>query len=183
MSPRLLVAKISFVSNSFASFSLGSIYMPAQSGERKQYINVLKQYPEISMDIFAGDCNVIANPALDHSLGNRTVADRDWPDFRKVMQTWSLTDLLRAQDGQLKQFTHWQNTENEVTVTRIDYMFTSTAWVLMFSALEVHHCPYSDHKYLLTSMRLGETIYGKSYWKFNIFLTNNEDFVSAVKDL
>ena len=47
------------------------------------------------------------------------MADRDWPDFREVVQNWGLTDLLRAQDQQKKQFTHWQNTGNGVTAVEI----------------------------------------------------------------
>ena len=86
ISPRLLVARVSSTSNSFEPFSLGSVYIFAQSADRKLCINVLKEYPELSLDIFVGDCNIIANLILDHSLGSCTLVERDWPNFREVLQ-------------------------------------------------------------------------------------------------
>ena len=56
---------------------LGSIYIPAQPRIRKEFINILKEYLELSLDILIGDYNIIANLTLDHSLGSFTMTDRD----------------------------------------------------------------------------------------------------------
>ena len=72
-----MIVKVSLISNSFIYFILGFIYILAQSGERKEFINILKEYPELSLDILVGDCNVITNPILDYFLGSSTIADRD----------------------------------------------------------------------------------------------------------
>ena len=183
MSERILVAKVSSVSNNFAPFSLGSIYIPAQATEREEYINMLGDHPDFTIDILVGDCNLIANPVLDHSLGSHTLADRNWPKFQEVLQNWELADLLRGQDEQKKQYTHWQHTTNGVTATRIDYFFVSVLWTSLCSSLETGLCPYSDHRYLTTEIRLGATKHGKSYWKFNTSLTKNEEFRLTVKNV
>ena len=63
---RLLVVTITFPG--VAPLQVASVYVPAQRGERRAFLNSLPDNPSLELDILAGDINMIADPSIDKRL-------------------------------------------------------------------------------------------------------------------
>ena len=153
---RILCASIVHTQNA-PPIRVGSIYLPATPTQRLQLLQDLQFCPDPNISLLGGDCNLLANPAIDHSPPQTGSSSTQWSLFQAILQQWSLTDLYRHHSSQLGPFTHWQNTPHARVGTRIDYLFTSPILLPLCDAVQTSYCPYSDHASLTTAMTLSST--------------------------
>ena len=180
---RILCASIVHTPNT-PPISVGSIYLPANPSQRLQLLQDLQFFPDPDISLLGGDCNLLANPAIDHSPPQMGSSSNQWSLFQAILQQWSLTDLHRHHSSQPGPFTHWQNTPYACVGTRIDYLFTSPNLLPLCEEVQVSYCPYSDHAFLTTAMTLSSTVpHGIGSWKLNTSLLQHSDYCDTIKNI
>src|ERR1035438_8447062 len=78
MSARVLLASIS-IPNITNTLNVGSIYIPADRQVRSDFIRLLPDDLGVELSILVGDCNIVANYALDHSPPLLGSPPTHWP--------------------------------------------------------------------------------------------------------
>ena len=79
----------------------------------------------IELSILAGDCNIIANYALDHFPYIQKPPSTHYNQLAGIVQGWGLGDIYRVLCPVECLMTHWQQTAAGRVGTRIDYIFVN----------------------------------------------------------
>src|SRR3954464_6935991 len=85
--PRILLAQVSYPHWS-APLVCGSIYIPAASGERSEFLHSLPPSIPHKLAFLEGNCNIVANPSLDHLpslLPSQSFSSPHWRDLADTL--------------------------------------------------------------------------------------------------
>ena len=125
--------------------------------------------------ILAGDFNC----SLDENKEDKSVNI-----LKGLLNNLDLIDLWSKIKPSDKVYT-WCNGEN-VATSRIDYIFISKFFCYQYDSLRLQKIPgshskdvrMSDHLSLQFCLRINEKLRGPGYWKFNVSLIKNQEFIT-----
>lgn len=172
---RRLLLKIQLKLNK-CKLSIASIYAPNTPSDRINFFKPTKTWlHQHSVDdsdkIIGGDFNCSA----DKAENKQKPTDKSINTFENLKETNNLVDIYKYKN----------ETENENTYThpsipsrnsRIDYLLVSTSLAQMCISSKVQVCPAPDHKAVFASFDFSKRSRGKSYWKLNNLLLQEESY-------
>ena len=126
--------------------------------------------------MLGGDFNCILDANLDKIGGNLNKGAVGSKTFKNILEQISLIDCFRHLFPKKRQVT-WMR---QNVGTRIDRLYISSLLKGMISDFETVPCSCSDHSCIVLNLKsLGNdaVTFGKSYWKFNNDLLEDENFV------
>ena len=181
------IIRLDFAADGYSNFRIVNAYFPTDSSERLDFINNFSQHLAGAKNlILGGDFNFILDPNLDKIGGNLQTGNTGCKPFKTLLHKHSLIDCFRYLYPDKKNVT-WtrSNVGNEtsnydIVATRLDRFYIST-WIkdslIKFENLP---CVCSDHNYIKMNLEANVGIdIGKSYWKLNDELLDDNDFVSS----
>lgn len=134
--------------------------------------------------ILGGDFNFYFDKNLDKISGRKRSVNND--KCRQMVESFAkangLVDIWRKVNPMAKKFTYERN--NPVSKSRIDFFLTDESLLLRRNQAkaDIRDAYLADHKMITLEVDLGKTTQGKSYWKFNSSLLEDEGFVNLIKD-
>lgn len=99
------------------------LYAPANRREKPQFLADLARIPLHDKQLWLGDLNAVANPALDSSNPGRHA---DW-NYGPLMAQHHLVDLFRHKQPTSRRFTH--QSAAWASWSRLDYVLVSDTLV------------------------------------------------------
>ena len=185
--------RLDFSTDAFPNFRIINAYFPVDTTERLDFLNDLSQYICGAKNlIIGGDFNFILDTKLDKIGGNLNKGTIGSKIFKPILEKMNLIDCFRYLYPNKRTVT-WtrknvaiQNKKSnyEMVGTRLDRFYMSSLIKDTITGFETLPCTCSDHDYIvlnLTSAKQDGITFGKSYWKFNDDLLNDENFVNGFK--
>ena len=175
------VIKLDFSLDGFQNFRVVNAYFPSYYSERSDFISTFSQYLTGAKNILlGGDFNCILDADLDKIGGNQNKGAVGSKKLKNILEQISLIDCFRHLYPKKRQVT-WMR---QNVGTRIDRFYLSSLLKGMISDFETVPCSCSDHSFIvlnLTSSGNDAVTFGKSYWKFNNDLLEDENFVRSFR--
>lgn len=183
--------RLDFSCDGFSNFRIVNAYFPSVADERLEFIQDLSRHLCGARNlILGGDFNFILDPNLDKIGGNLSKGTIGSKSFKSIVDKMSLTDCFRHLYPKKRAVT-WtrrnvatgNDTSNyDIIGTRLDRFYISSALNDNLTAFETIPCACSDHDFIminLSSQNEAGITFGKSYWKFNDELLEDQTFVSG----
>ena len=172
---------LDFSLNGFENFRITNAYFPTESTDRLEFISMFSQYLLGARNvILAGDFNFVLDTNLDKMGGNLNKGTIGSKSFKNILEKANLIDCFRHLYPQKRAVT-WIR---QKIGTRIDRFYISSFIKGMISGFETLPCSCSDHSFVVLSLvNTGSeaVTFGKSYWKFNDSLLEDNDFLTSFK--
>jgi len=167
-------------------FKICNIYAPNKPGDRNIFFESIKHYLVSSNKlIILGDFNFILNPLLDKIGGTFIDTIKGCKVFKQIVETFKLTDIYRQLNPD-KVITTWgRKCLTESISCRLDRIYIEKSLIEQCKNVDIIPCPFSDHDFVSLTINLennnttNSINIGKSYWKLNNSIFEDEDFVSA----
>ena len=183
------VIRLDFNTDGFTIFRLINAYFPSESSDRLEFLSTFSQYLSGAKNlILGGDFNFIMDPNLDKIGGNLSKGTIGSKTFKVLAEKFSLIDTFRHLFPKQKAVT-WSssnvgtgnNTVNyDIIGTRIDRFYISRLICTSVTSFETLPCTFSDHNFIQINLATNSGInIGKSYWKFNEDLLEDDNFLRA----
>ena len=183
------VIRLDFNTDGFTNFRLINAYFPSESSDRLEFLSTFSQYLSGAKNlILGGDFNFIMDPNLDKIGGNLSKGTIGSKAFKVLAEKFSLIDTFRHLFPKQKAVT-WSrsnvgtgnNTVNyDIIGTRIDRFYISRLICTSVTSFETLPCTFSDHNFIQINLATNSGInIGKSYWKFNEDLLEDDNFLRA----
>jgi len=168
------------------SFILVNIYAPNKTSEQSIFFqeiqNVLDSLNiEAECDIIiGGDFNVILNPELN-GLGGKPKLKDSVKIIDQIRSSFDLIDIWRVRNPDVKRFSWRQKTP--VIQRRLDFWLISSSIQDDIERVDIISAIKSDHSAIILSTNvIEEQRHGRSFWKFNASLIDDEKFISLIRD-
>ena len=161
--------------------NLLNVYAPSKEETRRPFFDSVFSFFEnfpLSEDLwlFGGDFNCTLDPILDRSAGKEHHPGSA-AILRKIIDFTNLVDIHRSFLGRDKCFT-WSNTVG--SGSRLDRFYISPHFQPMVIKTSLVNCHLSDHEAVLLTMNLGEQVRNRPFWKLDINLLEDPDYVQAI---
>lgn len=131
--------------------------------------------------ILGGDFNLILEPKLDKSPGPLHPNTNSRANFKLHMEELGLCDIFRQRHPMVRKYSRVQT--NPVAATRIDFFVISDSLLNNVKTTDIIQGVMSDHKIVTLELTLSSTPRGTGYWKLNTQLLQDENYVSALKQV
>ena len=187
------IIRLDFSYSGFENFRIVNTYFPHEPKERLEFIGNFSQYLNGAKNIIlGGDFNFIFDPNLDKIGGNLQSGTIGAKPFRTILDRIGLIDCFRILYPDKRAVT-WsrKNITNEkgivkydIVGTRLDRFYISSFIKGIVAGFQTLPCSCSDHSFVVLNLENNgnEAItFGKSYWKFNNQLLEDEIFISSFK--
>ena len=183
------VFRLDFNTDGFTNFRLVNAYFPTKSSERLEFPCTFLQYLSGAKNlILGGDFNFIMDLNLDKIGGNLSKGTTGSKTFKVLAEKFSLIDSFRHLYPKRKAVT-WSrsnvgtgnNSSNyDMVGTRIDRFYISKLICTSVTSFDTLPCTFSDHSFIQIKLATNSGInIGKSYWKFNEDLLEDENFLGS----
>ena len=138
---------------------------------------------EISHDtsvILSGDFNLFFEKSSDTDGGNPSVKTKSLSKFQEIMTENNLCDIFRIHNPQERRFT-WRN-KNPFKQRRLDFFLISDSLQELVVDSKIIPSVQSDHSTIVLKLSpTNEGERGRSYWKFNSSLPDDNDFIEGLR--
>lgn len=175
------VIRLDFSLNGFENFRIINAYFPTESTDRLEFISMFSQYLIGARNvILGGDFNFVLDTHLDKIGGNLNKGTIGSKSFKSILEKTNLIDCFRHLYPQKRAVTWIRQNIG----TRIDRFYISSLIKSMIVGFETLPCSCSDHSFVILSLvnNGNDAItFGKSYWKFNNSLLEDNDFLTSFK--
>ena len=180
------VIRLDFATDGFKNFRIVNAYFPSDTTERLEFLDSFSHHITGAKNvIISGDFNFILEPNLDKLGGNSKKGTIGSKAFKVIIDKFGLADCFRHLNPEKKSVT-WtrsniatgNDTQNyDIVGTRIDRFYISKYMCNSIIAFQTLPCACSDHSFIKVNLAAdcGLDI-GKSYWKFNDQLLDDNDF-------
>lgn len=182
---------VDFCFENFKNFRLINVYCPNDTTERKDFFDSISPFLTCAKNvILAGDFNFVENTEMDKVGGNLEKGMVWSKSFRNIIDKYSLNDVFRKLYPNKKTMTWFRKNVNKPNSNenynfigvRLDRFYMSNNLISSAKSIIISPCSYSDHDYVIMSLNQSSLLtYGKSYWKLNDELLEDDDFISAFK--
>ena len=146
-------------------------------------INNILDNLEISQDtsvILGGDFNLFFEKSLDTDGGNPSVKTKSLSKLQEIMTENDLCDIFRMRNPQERRFT-WRN-KNPFKQRRLDFFLISDSLQELVVDSKIIPSVQSDHSAIVLKVSpTNEGERGRSYWKFNNSLLDDNDFIEGLR--
>ena len=159
-----------------------NVYVPANRENHKNFLiklnDYLKKYSAEHL-ILGGDFNW-AGEEIDR-LGKTTSSDKHVKTIMENLINFNrLTDVYRRLNILRIDYTYDFESLGIKNGSRIDRFYVSDFDDKTYKKAEILDFKISDHKLITLDIVIKNNRWGKSYWKFNNVLLNNENFINEV---
>ena len=165
---------------------LVNYYAPNAENEQVKVLIQIKNIPdnsEISQDtsvILGGDFNLFFEKSLDTDGGNPSVKTKSLSKLQEIMTENDLCDIFRIRNPQELRFT-WRN-KNPFKQRRLDSFLISDSLQKLVVDSKIILSVQSDHSAVVLKVSpTNEGERGRSYWKFNNSLLDDNDFIEGLR--
>lgn len=175
---RLILSDFEICGN---NFRIVNLYAPNVESERNTFFEQLVPHFVTSNHlILTGDFNFVFNTKLDKIGGNLERGTIGSKVFGRILTNYNLTDAFRFLFPQRKQITWCKNLGHPIIGCRLDRFYIPDILKRSIIDCNIIPCSISDHDFVFIKINLNNTLtFGKSYWKFNNSLLEDENFVSG----
>jgi len=167
------------------SFMLINIYAPNQESQQIRFYKDLFQLLQnegIHNDckiIMGGDFNIIMQTSLDKQGGNIALKEKSLEQVDKIMSDLDLQDIWRVKNPDRKRYT-WRQNRPRIQC-RLDYWIISDQLHDSVDNVDILPSIRSDHSAIYLKLKTTEGDQrGKGYWKLNVSLLQEEDYVKGM---
>ncbi|MES9883856.1 MAG: reverse transcriptase domain-containing protein [Sedimenticola sp.] len=177
------LAYLDFSYRAFNNYRIVNIYAPTLPVDRNEFFKTLNPHLTCANNlILGGDFNFVIDTSLDKIGGNNARGTSGSKILTDMLHTYSLIDGYRYLYPNKKSVT-WVNQQTTTVIgTRIDRFYISGHLKQSLTSFVVDPCPYSDHDFIAIKLDDQSGIsYGKSYWKFNDTLLDDQHFINLFK--
>ena len=132
--------------------------------------------------LIGGDFNCVLNN--DDRISN-SCSDKKDPSTAKlksIISTLSLCDIWKIKNPSEVQFSYI-DAQPSPSCSRIDLWLGSQNLRQYISKCLITSCPAPDHKAVTLSLAINDKPRGPGYWKMNVSILNNTDYVDKVKEI
>ena len=165
-------------------FLFVNIYAPNKLSEQTLFFGQIKDELDNSgIDddcriIIGGDFNVILDPDLD-GFGGKPKLKESAKQIGNICLLCNLVDIWRVRNPEIKRFTWRQKTP--IIQRRLDFWLVDNALQEEIEQADIVPSIKSDHSAILLSINgTEEQIHGPSFWKFNVSLLDDKDYVTLI---
>ena len=130
--------------------------------------------------VWAGDFNVCMSKTQDCYRDHSVFEQRRRVLF-PFLDAQELTDVWRSMHPFETRYTHFTRTPQAFALTRLDYIFTSPAFLTSVVNSNIGNLYMTDHSPLTLDFLIKHETPGKGYWKFPEFLLSDEEFSAGLK--
>lgn len=180
------VIRLDFSADGYSNFRIVNAYFPNDTSARLEFIKNFSQYLNGAKNlIVGGDFNFILDSNLDKIGGNLDKGTVGSRSFKTLLEKVKLIDCFRHLYPNKKSVT-WvrknvatgnERSNYDIMGSRLDRFYISSLVKDMVIGFDTLPCVCSDHDYIVLNLVANNGInIGKSYWKFNNSLIDDEDF-------
>ena len=132
----------------------------------------------------AGDFNLLFDSKLDAQGGNPTMKKKSLAKLIELKESYDLCDIWRVRNMKSRRFTFTQKHSSGFIQRRLDYIFISNTLQELVTTTEILTPILTDHSPVLFSLSKGnDFLRGKEFWKFNSYLTKDQNYITGIKKL
>ena len=163
-------------------YTLVSVYGPNKDSPMfyQNLYEIVKSIGNASI-IWCGDWNTV----LNYNEDTHNYVHRNNPKAQKmisdIMDTEELVDVWRAQHPNTKRFT-WQTKHRPFQKARLDFFLVTPDIHSRLLSSDIVAGYRTDHSMITISLDFGLFERGKGFWKFNVSLLQDENYVKLVKN-
>lgn len=172
---RLLVVKADIEGN---IFYLVNVYAPNIGYERLRFFSVLstvlKQCFNDGGVIIGGDWNCTENSLVDRNTEEPHIQSSSC--LLKIIRAADLLDIWRVKHPDVRQYTWVKVNSGRVSAARLDRIYVSTFLSSQITECSIIPMSFTDHKLVLTVIRLSQNSHKSSFWHFNVKLLQDNEF-------
>ena len=161
---------------------LVNVYVP-NDDKPEFFADLFKQADSFAPDytIVGGDLNLGLEALIDRkgkSLNNDKAAVwlKEYLKENEYIDTWQY--YHEDQHG----FT-WRRMKPSPVFSRLDYLFVSQSLLQYIDSVDILPSYKSDHSRLEINLNFNLEVKGKGYWKFNLSLLRDPDYLERINDL
>ena len=180
------VAYIDFTLNNEINYRLINIYTPTNTVDRNEFFTSIIPHLVVAKNlILTGDFNFIFKPKLDKIGGNENFGTSGSKIFQNIINTHKLIDTYRHLYPQTRNVTWMRKTSlnnfnYKYIGSRLDRFYINKHFIDALRDTYNLPCTHSDHDFVVLKLNIDIGLtYGKSYWKFNDSLLDDNDFVES----
>ena len=172
------------------AYTLVNCYLPTKDKEQEQCYTLTQIVDNLLDDtnnslIVGGDFNINLNPDIDKFGGRSSQADSKQfrPVLNGMLETLALEDILRNAMPDKALYT-WHNSTKGIS-SRLDYWFISDSLLNDISNCYIKTELFTDHDSVHFTLNSSDESHdrGPGYWKFNVSLLRNPEYVALVKSI
>ena len=163
-----------------------NLYAPNVEKDKSIFFKILKdKLNQIGVTrndsiILGGDWNSILDSGIDKSGGRELPRDTITMDMKSLLLELEVTDIWRLKNPMTKRFTYRQR--QPLIQSRLDYFMITNNLIDMVKNVQINSSFCSDHSSISLQLSyLPKQDRGNSFWKFNVSLISDEEYVTNLK--
>ena len=162
-------------------FALVTIYGPNRDDPDFYKIKLNKMISDFEVEsvILCGDFNLVQDQNLDTFGYIHENNKRASLELKNLMNLHTLSDPWRYSFPTKKQYS-WRNGNNS-KMSRLDFFLVSGHLLNQIEETRVFFGYKTDHSLIYLKIKFSDLKRGKGFWKLNISLLNNNNYVEEVK--
>ena len=132
--------------------------------------------------IYGGDINLVMDVNMDKKGGTLTTHDKSRQKLTSHLSASDMCDIWRECNPDVEGYT-WRRLRPSRVCVRLDYFFASVSMMQFVTRCEIVPSFMSDHSMVVTTFHFSFTIRGPSYWKFNVSLLRDREYLDRINSL
>ena len=161
--------------------TLSNLYAPNEDQPKffENIINIIENIPNDNR-VIGGDFNLVLNLDLDKKGGRHQTHNKSQAVIHTWMEDTDLIDIWRVKNPNLFKFTWHKNNPNPI-FCRLDFFLISFGISSLIKTCDIRPGFQSDHSMVTLSLLVGNAPRGPGYWKLNVSLLNDIEYVNKIK--
>ena len=168
------------IENQF-TISLINVYGP--NSDNPEFVDFIRSTIEkfdSDFVIICGDWNLVQDPDVDYYNYNNLNNPRNRAAVLGLKNDFNLVDPWRICNPSKKSFT-WQK-KNPVKMARLDFFLISEELLSRIENTSITHGYRTDHSIVELEIKLSNFSRGRGFWKFNVSLLKDREYIKKVKE-
>ncbi len=165
------------------TYTIVNLYCPTSLPERIEFLRNCIEWIHVNAKddsnlIIGGDVNCVDWPSDRSSLET----DKSSETLRNLKNVFNVTDIWKILNPHTYDYTYIDPSFRNRN-SRIDILCASENIVRMTDSCEHKLAPCPDHKAVIMTFSCDERLRGKGYWKLNVSILKEREYVEAIKNL
>ena len=171
-----------YISYKNVKILFANIYAPNEDN-RMFFTEVFDKIEQFSPNyyIIGGDFNLGIEKSIDrYGAGSNNDKSAEW--IRNHLENNQYVDIWRQLNPDLNGFT-WHRLRPKPTYSRLDYLIVSEPFVQFVEGVKILPGFQTDHSIVEMRMNFDHQVRGPGYWKFNVNLLHDQDYINKINQL